>query len=136
MVIDAKQFAKTMKARAPHVDVQCEELGTVRLARLSAKAGLKLGKHYAAVPKGPDGQPQSDEAIADFYVWLLSLSIVDTEGEAFLCSDEGRQQIALLSIGTLTSLGNDAMVLNGMAETAKKKKRGTSTTPTTDSPST
>lgn len=140
-VLNSKSFTKAVGALASHVDVECKELGaTVRLGRLTAPQGLKLGKRYNNVQKDADGSPKSVEDMASFYVWLLSLSIVDGDGNAFLCSDEGRLKLGKLSLGALTDLGSEALILNGMAEREsepKKKtaKSGTSTKTTTSSPS-
>jgi hypothetical protein len=129
-----------MESRKPYMDCDCAELGgDVRLKRLSAADGMTLGKRYNAIAKDADGSPTSDEDMAGFFAYLLSLSIIDESGEAFLCSDEGRSQLSSLSLGTLSGLGTEAMIFNGMAERkgdTKKKDGGTSMTPPTHSLST
>ena len=123
-VLNAKTFNKALKARRDFTEVNCEELDcTVRLGRLTAAQGLKLGKRYNAVPKDAEGNPKDEEDLAEFFVWLLSLAIVNEEGEPFLSSDEGRVQIGSLSFGTITQLGTEAMVVNGMAERDDTKKK-------------
>ena len=131
------------KAVSRHVDVDCPELdGEVRLRRLDLKLKMAVHKKWKDVRKDKDGQPRNDEDLADFYVWLLSLSIIDDKDppQAYLSSDEGRKEIALWDAPVIFRLGDQAMVVNGFGEsrdTSKKKisSRGTSTTKATDSSS-
>ena len=139
-VLNSKTFATALSAVASSVDVECDELGgSVRLKRLTAGQGMNLGKIYDMVPKGRDGQPRNVDDMADFFVRLVSMSVVDDAGEAYLSNDEGRFALAGLSLGTISKLGTEAMVLNNMAESTDAKKNkvktstGTSTTKTTPS---
>jgi hypothetical protein len=138
MVLDAKQFRKAMNACAPQIDVPCDELGgTVRLKRFTASHGIKLGRRWNEIPKGKDGQPTKEEDLADYYVWLLSMSIVDDKGELFLCSEDGRKQLSRLSYSVLSALATHAVDLNEMGKNvAGKKNGGTLRGKKSDSPST
>ena len=142
MVFNAKTFGTALRSIASSVDVDCDELGgAVRLKRLTAGQGMNLGKIYELVPKDKAGKPRNVEDMADFFVRLVSMSVADEDGVAYLSNDEGRLALSGLSLGTITKLGTEAMILNNMAESTDakknkvKKSNGTSATKPTASPS-
>ena len=140
-VLGAKTFRIASKKQKLFVDVPCESLGgDLRLRRMNWKMASAVRKRWSGIRKDADGQPRSDEDLAEFYVWFLSLSIVDEEGDAYLCSDEGRKELDCVPIMELFHLGDEAMLLNDFGErkdASKKKsgKSGTSTMKSADSSS-
>lgn len=126
-VVNFETFKRTLAERSPAVDVSCPEVGgSVRLRRLSAAVGLAIGKQYNGLPK-VDGKPRDDDMI-ELYVLLLANSIVDESGELFLQSEEGKAHLRSLSFGTISELGSEALILNGMAERTKKNDASGTTT--------
>lgn len=117
-----------MADRSPFVDIECSEVGgTLRLRRLNAAVGMAIGKQYNAMPKGSDGKPR-DEDVIELYVLLLVNSIVDESGDLFLLNEEGKVHLRSLSFGTISELGSEALVLNGMAERSPKNAQAGATT--------
>ncbi len=110
--------------------------GDVRLRKLSAAAGIQMGREHAALAKDDDGNPLSPDDAAAFYASLLALSIVDDEDRLQFDDDTGRAFLRSLTFGAQNVLGLAALRLNGMLAAQAEDREKNSMTPAGDSPST
>jgi hypothetical protein len=95
----------------------------VHLQKVSAKKGVEIGAALiAAGHADPNGKEPANEHIYETHVQVLSRSIVEQIGGewvASLDSEEGRDILRQLEIGSLTQLGLIAQQWNGMGEAKK-----------------
>ena len=140
-VLNAKTFREGGGEK--HALVDCPSRGgELRIKKLSLARSLNAHDKWKAIRKDKDGNPQRQLDVLEFYVWLLSISIVDEADDFYLNSDAGREEIGLTPPTELLAVGNEAMILNGYAQRdggdAKKKeleRGGTSRKRSTDSSS-
>lgn len=133
--LNAKTLNKILSGAT--VTVSCDELGDVKLRRLNAYEKINFGKRFNASAKTKDGNFKREEDAIEFFIWLISVAVVDDKGEAFLSSDEGRAIIGAFQLDTLQVIGTAALELQqgGGKKKTVNKSSGTSTTTTTDSSS-
>jgi hypothetical protein len=95
----------------------------IHLQKVSAKKGVEIGAALiAAGHADPDGKEPEKEHIYETHVQVLSRAIVEEingDWVATLDSDEGRDVLRRLEIGSLTQLGLIAQQWNGMGEAKK-----------------
>ena len=91
------------------------------LVEADGKAGLEIAKRILDAQAGGNDKIEGDKLV-DLFVYLLSVSIVEQDGQGVtrpLDSDAGRAELAGWPLDVLMSAGQQAMTLNGAGEPAK-----------------
>lgn len=124
MSLSFEEVKKAAAAAEATVDVEVEHWGgSVRLAKLGAVAGVSIGQRYDAAAKDAHGYPSEDRELVEFYVLLVSHSIVEADGKRRFTSEEGRDLLRRQPIEVLRTIGQAALKLNGyLKEDADAKK--------------
>ena len=100
-------------------DEDCPELGgVVRLRTIPASAGMRLAEMLPTSETKPDS-----DTMLSMFVEVLASSIVNGELKPICNSDEGREVIRNLPIGTLMKLGQAAMEHSGLSVPADEQKK-------------
>ena len=117
--MDIEQMKQAMRASAKTEVVHCQDIGEIKLRQLSAAVGMNLAKVVSDI--GDDAASTNTSVLFNFYVDLISKSIVGDNDQLTFDSDEGRATLSQLRFVQLMQIGNACLSLNGMtAETAKK----------------
>ncbi len=124
-VLSFEQMQAAAGAAPSYVDVPVEAWGgSVRLQQLSAADGIAFGQRQRDQAEAGDDDVDRPEELAEQYIYLLSLSIVDGDGRQALHNEAGRAFLATQPFAVLNALGMAAMRLNGFtkAEAAAREK--------------
>ncbi len=136
-VLTRDQIRAAAAAEPKHLDVDVPEWGgTVRLRKLSAAAGIAMGREQAHLEKDEKGHPKDPDDAVRFYAIVLSHSIVDEHDALLFPGPEGVAFLETLTFDAQSDLGVAALRFNGMLEEHAEDREKNSTTPPGDSPST
>ena len=118
MSLTLAEMRAAAEASRRTVEVSIVEFGgTVLLKQLDAVTGLRIG----AMCNAENGQPLDAQRMADYFVAVLTGSIVDDAGVLQCDNDEGQAFLRALPVNILTVLADEAVKLNGMGGEAAKK---------------
>lgn len=123
--MNVAELREAMRASRTTIVISVPGFGDVSLRSLDVTNGLRMMELAAAFV----GKTNPTD-MADYWVELLALSIVDENGKQAFNDDDGREVIRGIRIDRLTKLGNAAVSLNGMTddevdETGDAKKNET-----------
>lgn len=93
----------------------------VCVRRLSAADWVQLQSFAAKAGSEEQDGVKDGAGTFDFYIELLAKCLCDAEGNADCDSDEGRNQLRMLGIADLTSLGQLALTHNGAKDEGDAK---------------
>lgn len=111
MTLNFEQLKAASTLKTVSVEVP-EFSGSLTLRQLDGRRGLTVFRNY------PQGEDETGEAMARFYVELIACSVIDDAGVLMLDTKDGRELVASWPFNVMSAVGAIAAELNGV--TAKK----------------